>query len=886
MNNENEVDPQLPSNKKSPLIFRMLWRFIIFLFILFAFVFTGALLVGYYYQDEVKGYVISELNKHLNTEIIVDGKDIDFTLIKNFPYASVDFKNVKALDAVKTKDKDTLFTAGKISLQFNIVDVFHKNYHVKKIKIDDADLKIRIDKNGNDNYHFWRSSPETDSTAFSFALEEIILNHIQFSFKNYRTKQSADVLINNSKLSGHFSTEKHSLEIESNILINRIVTDGRTYLRKKNIQVELALEVDNTIQSYKIKKGKIKIENLLFEVVGNVMNESQAGNELIVNIGVRGENMDIRSVLSIIPNQYKDRINDYESNGEFYFDAVVKGSLSENKMPFIEANFGIKNADITHIKNNIVLHDVNLKARYSNGNKANAETSLLELTAFSATINNGSVAGELLINNLNDPSVEAKIKANISLEELQKFIKIDTIESITGQLKMNASFNGKWNNINSTNYQDITAKGNLAITDMNVKLKNNSLEFTNINGDFNFNNNDLMVNELKGNIANSDFDLKGIFKNSIGFALNENQDITIEATLHSKNIDLNELLANKEEKKQSTSKYKLKFSEHLNVNLVSEIEHLSFRKFDATDIRGIIILKDKKLMADPIQLSTMNGNITVSGLVDGSDSTKLLITCFSDVNKINVSKLFTSFENFTQSSITDQNIKGLVTAKIQFASVLSPELTTDMSKLIATIDMTIENGELNNVESMKSLSRFIELKELNSIRFATLKNSFEIKNQILSFPKMEIKSSAINITLSGTHTFNNDINYKIKLSLNDLLSKKAKKAKKENNEFGELADDGLGRTNIFLTMTGTVEHPIIKYDSKGAIQNMKIELKKEKNTLKTILKEEFGLFKKDTTLNRKTKKEETKFIIKWDEVDKKEEKKELKLPKKKEDDDF
>ncbi len=144
----------------------------------------------------------------------------------------------------------------------------------------------------------------------------------------------------------------------------------------------------------------------------------------------------------------------------------------------------------------------------------------------------------------------------------------------------------------------------------------------------------------------------------------------------------------------------------------------------------------------------------------------------------------------------------------------------------------------------------------------------------------------MNIILSGTHTYDNVINYKIKLSLNELLSKKAKKAKKENNEFGEIADDGLGRTNIFLSMTGTVDNPIIKYDTKEAVQNIKQELKEEKHTLKNILKDEFGFFKKDSTLNGTPKKENSKFTIKWDESPKENEKKELKLPKKPDDDDF
>jgi hypothetical protein len=871
-----------PEKRKSLWIVRFFLRTLLFILIMIVLLVGVGGIIGYYYQDEVKEYVVGELNKQLNTEIIVDGKDIDFTVIKNFPYASIDFKNVKALEALERKNKDTLFSVGKISLQFNIVDVFKKNYHIKKIEIDNAYLKIKIDKDGNDNYHFWKTSADTDTTHFSLALENIVYRDVHFFYKDRKAKQSVDVLIKKSNLSGNFSDERYSLETVSDLFVNTIKTDSTVYLRKKNVHAAFALDVDSKQSSYKIKEGKLKIENLLFLVFGSVIN---VNNESIVNIGIKGNDMDIKSVLSLIPATYKSEINDYNSNGEFYFDATVQGSFSENQTPRVIADFGIRNADITQIKDNVVLKHVNLKGHYFSGDKN--KFSSLTLQPFSAELNEGNIAGELSLQNLDNPSFIGKIKANLRLGELQQFLKIDTIETIAGKLAIDVDFSGEEKDISSGEYKNIKTEGVLLITEMNVKLKNNSLTYNNINGDFKFDNNDLLVNNFTGNIGESDFDLKGSFRNTIGYFLKDNQEITIEATLNSKAINLNELLETEEEDVNSNSNYKLRFSENINVNLNSEIEHLFFRKFDATNIRGVIKLSNKKLSADPIVLSTMDGIITSSCFVDGSDSTKLLITCVSDINKINITKMFEQFENFGQAAITDKNLKGKATAKIQFASIVSPDLQIDLNKLYAGIDMTIESGELNNVESMKSLSRFIELKDLENIRFSTLKNQIEIKNQVITIPKMEIKSNAINVTASGTHTFDNEINYKIKLSLNELLAKKAIRAKKENDEFGEIADDGLGRRDLFLSMTGTVDKPIIKYDSKGAVEKVRQDLKVEKQTLKTILKDEFGLFKKDSTLTKnKAPKDDTKFIIKWDEADKKEEKKELKKPKKQEEDDF
>jgi len=279
MNNENITEPRSSNNpgvpERSPWLFRFFLRlFVVFFILVFLLIGSGFIIVKYY-QDEVKEYIVSQLNKQLNTPVIIDGKDIDFTVIKNFPYASVDFRNVKALDAVSGKNKDTLFKAGEISMQFNLIDVFKKNYRIKKISISDVDLRIRIDKAGNDNYHFWKKSEDTTETAFSFALEKIILDNVKLNYRDSKSRKSIDGVIKNSKLSGEFSNEKYSLSAFADMYVTYIKSDSISFLRKKNVHTEFTLNVDKGIESYKIESGKLKIENMLFEVFGNVINSAE-----------------------------------------------------------------------------------------------------------------------------------------------------------------------------------------------------------------------------------------------------------------------------------------------------------------------------------------------------------------------------------------------------------------------------------------------------------------------------------------------------------------------------------------------------------------------------------------------------------------------------------
>jgi hypothetical protein len=185
---------------------------------------------------------------------------------------------------------------------------------------------------------------------------------------------------------------------------------------------------------------------------------------------------------------------------------------------------------------------------------------------------------------------------------------------------------------------------------------------------------------------------------------------------------------------------------------------------------------------------------------------------------------------------------------------------------------------------MRKLSRFIDVEELENIKFSTLTNQIFIRNGEVIIPKMDINSSAFDLTGSGLHGFDNNFTYKVKVSLSEILSKKAKKPHKTETEFGVIADDGLGRVFIYLIIEGTDQGTVVRYDRRGAMQNIKDQFKEEKKELRGILNEEFGLFRKDSTMGReKNDEENAEFILEWDEDSKNKTKTDIENLKKKSD---
>jgi hypothetical protein len=181
-------------------------------------------------------------------------------------------------------------------------------------------------------------------------------------------------------------------------------------------------------------------------------------------------------------------------------------------------------------------------------------------------------------------------------------------------------------------------------------------------------------------------------------------------------------------------------------------------------------------------------------------------------------------------------------------------MTLDRDRIACTIDIAVEQGGIKGHEQLlaiaehlrknKLVSPFVNTDELKKrladVRFAKLENRIEIRDGAVIVPMMEIRSTAMDMALSGTHWFDDRIDHHISFRLNELFSM----GKPADDEFGPLADDGTGM-RVFLHMYGTVASPQFANDGAMAANRRRQQFQQEKQTLRTILREDI-LGKKDS----------------------------------------
>lgn len=863
---------QIPEKKFS--IWRFLKRLIITLIVSVIFITGISTLLVIVYEDDVKALIIKELNKHLNTEVRVEPKNIDLTILKSFPNCALEFKDILALESNDKNEKDSLLYAGRLALEFNIQDLFNKNYTIKSIVLEDATAKMKVDKKGKPNYLVWKSdSTEKGSDSLTFNLNKIVLKNINYLYKDSKHKIKVETQIKNLVFSGAFNNDNYLLKSEGEAFVKLFQIGKAKYLQNKKIRFDN--EVDVNKNNYTIRKSEASINAT--QLVSNgafVIKDSLISLDVFFN----GKNLDIASTLSLLPEKFQNQISDYESSGEFYAKGEFHYAIG--KPLVISSKFGIKQATITYKPKNTTLTNVNLTGDIT----VNENRSSLTLKNINANLNSNTFKGDVEIINFKDPYLKMALSANTNLAELVAFYPIDTIQEISGSINLNANLEGLISEMKSNAYSpNIKANGEATLNNLKAKFKQSDKELNIPQGELKLIDRNVSVNNLKIMKGNSDVTLVGQLPNFLGYLFDEAIPLTIQAEVNSENIELEDFLFKTMSSGSSSSSVSI--SDKLDFNVNVNVKHLSFGKFTADNIEGNLLLKNQKAAVQNLSLNATDGKIMLNAIADASGD-KIKVSGDCELNKLNIQKLFTQLNNFGQTTLQDKNLKGFATANVDFSTSWSKQLEVDPNSINATSSILIERGELNNFKPLESLAKYIDITELRNIKFSTLQSAVEIKNKVITLPKTSIKSNAINLELWGKHGFDNIIDYHIQILMSELIAKRPNKNKDFDDELSVVENDPENRRSMFIVMSGPIDNPTFKYDKKGAKEKIKEDIKQEKQNLKQILKEEFGLFKKDSTKIKEPEKANQKFNIQFGEEKPKKQSNTLQPKKKEEDEDF
>jgi hypothetical protein len=827
-----------------------------------------AAILGRIYEDELTQYVVSGLNKQIRTEAQV--ADVKLSFLKKFPDASLELKNVVIFsvpDYLVTdfpgQNTDTLLLAERLYLRFNVIKLLRRRYMIKEVHVHSGMLKLLVDQNGNKNYVFWKRQENNDREAFLLDIDNLKLTSINVNFENRATDMAIAGNVKKGTFRGNFSLEEYSLTTSIEGILYHYTKQGHRYFREHKISSSASLSVNPQI--IEILSGDLDLAGQHLAVEGKILRPRPLEYDLYLT----STHLDLDKVLGFNLLKSLKIPEDMKAGGAITFKASVTGMASKTQMPKIKASFSLNGAWIKASAIPYGIRELKTEGQYSNGNRQGPESTSILLNNTSLLYGNSRIGGNYEIVNLKNPKINYTIKAELDLADVPSLISVDsTFREMEGMLYAEVNINGTQQSLAKVKKSELLKHrydARIRLEGVNLGLAYKSIKLHNLTGELTFNDH-LMIRSLNGNIEDIEVSLSGRADNFLEFLLTNNGNLWLDSDIYVSKADLNNLPSLKMDIENNSGTDTINLPDRLFIKTRYWIDELMIKKFHARQVTGELVYKPRRLSIPRLNLHSMQGQIETEGILEQQHNSQFLVKSISKVTDIDITGVFTSFENFGQDFIMDKHIRGELSGLVNFSAGLNEKMKIKKETILADCDIVIQDGELTGFEPMRKLSRFIDVEELEDIKFSTLTNQIFIRNEEVIIPKMDINSSAFDLTGSGLHGFDKNFTYKVKVSLSELLSKKAKKPDKSESEFGVIEDDGLGRVFIYLIIEGSKKSTEVRYDRRGAMQNIRDQFEEEKKELKEILNEEFGFFKKDTTIRGDKEDEQTsKFILEWDE---------------------
>jgi hypothetical protein len=818
-------------------------------------------------EGKIKQRIVEEINKQVTVPVKVEG-DINLSLLKYFPNASLTFKKV-SIDDKLHKGKGKMADVGEISFLCDIYSLFGDKIKFNSIVIKNGSINLYRDAYGNNNFDILKPTDNKTPANTQIQITKARIENIKLTFTDKLKNTQLAGKVADLTLKGNFGAESFDVATLGNFSIQKLVSNDETLIADRNFKTEIVLSVDQHGKRFLIKKGTLAVDENEFNIEGTVLVDKNAS---MVNLQAHCKGDNINTLTGLLPAAYRERFANTEGSGRYNVDAEMKGLWGKGVLPKLTLSATLDEGELKLSSLNKQLKQVFAEVKYELLPDGRDK---LVIKDFKCTLNNEPFHFTLALTHLSNPAFDFRADGVLHLEEIKVLIPDTVMQDLDGTITFrNFHLQGKKDDFTDPFHSSMIGEGQFDLA--GIEFRQGGITYGNINGNLTYRNEAIDARNLTFNFLSTDFTFNGSMRNVIAFAYslgkfrqNKNVVLMADGKVKINRFHLTNILNAFPKKANKPSESRINASEIMNMqgHLQLEIGEFIFREMHFNNIVADLDMHPGVIGINHLSTNTMGGSIKVIGDVGFPADNSLKLNCNIQATNLELPKIFKECENFGQETLTDKNLKGKINTNLSLDARWVNMKDLDMKNLNALVDFTIQQGELINFEPIKAAGKFIRMDELMDIKFSDLSNVLHIKNEKIDIPAMEIKSNALNLVIMGTHGFDNVVDYHFKINLRKLL---AQKFDRRANNAEYIETDAYEGVNIFLTMKGNLSNPEIKFDKPGAKDKMKADIAAEREELKNLFSNK--PVKKDENETKREDKyfkiEEQPQFIDFDEEDK------------------
>ncbi|MEG0462458.1 AsmA-like C-terminal region-containing protein [Bacteroides sp.] len=784
-------------------------------------------LLPFAFRGKLETLVKTEGNKMLNAKF--DFSDLDISLFRNFPKASVTLSNLRICGTGEFAN-DTLIQAGEVVAAFNLFSLFGDNgYDISKIQIDNTTVHAIVLPNGKVNWDIMKPDTTTqastqaasDESPFKVKLEDFIIKRMNIVYDDRQADMYADIRNLNARCAGDLGSERTTLQVEGETESFTYRADGIPLLSNANIYTKMDLDADLVNYKFTFKDNEIRLNAIKADIDGWVaMKDPVIDMDLKLNTNEVG----FKEILSLVPALYAKEFAQLKAEGTATLTAAAKGTLQgDSIVPQFNIDLNVKNGMFRYPSLPAGVDQIHIQANIQNpGGPIDGTVITVNPFSFRLAGNPFSVIASVKTP-VSDPDFRVEAKGLLRLGMIKDVYPLDSIK-LNGTINANMQVAGRLSNIEKEQYEQIKASGTIALSDMNLQLKD--LPEVQIHKSlFTFTPKYLQLSETTVNIGKNDLTADSRFENYMGYAL---KGTTLKGTLNirSNYLNLNDFMqtvptdsttkatpqgttATAPTSQGAQASGLIEIPRNIDFQMDANLKKVLFDQMVFTQMNGQLRVKDGKVDMKNLSMNTMDGNVVMNGYYSTADLSKPEMNAHFKLSNLSFAQTYKELNMARQIAPIFENLKGNYSGSLNIQTLLN----SDMSPMLPTMEgngsLSTKDLSLSGVKAIEQIAQAINKPGLKEMNVKDMTLNFTIKEGRVSTQPFDIKLGDYVLNLSGSTGLDQTIDYSGKVKLPASMGGFAK------------------ISSIDLKIGGTFTSPKVSLDTKS-MANQAVESVAEK----------------------------------------------------------
>jgi hypothetical protein len=783
--------------------------------------------VPYFFKDKIVALVKATANEQLTAT--VDFDNLDLSLLRSFPQASVRLENLRVVNQAAPFAGDTLVACAALDMTVNPLAYWREQkIAILALTLDKPVLNLRIAADSSKNWKITKPNPDerpsTKPSTTKISLTTYTVNDGTVRFRKDAAERELLLTQFNHEGRGDFAKDVFTLMTQSSAVMS-FTNGGVTYVSEAPVTLKMDVAMDLNQMKFTFAENELRLRELLAQFEGYFA-MPDGTDDMEFDIRFATKNNEFKNLLSLVPAVYSSTVSDLKSSGTATIQGFVKGIYNDSTYPGFDITVQAANGSFQYPKLPKAVNNVFLDMRVTNPGGQGFDSVVLMVKNLALTMAGDPFKMNLELRRpISDPFVDVNLQGRVNLENVKSLLPPEKLEGkqISGIVAADVHFKGAKSAVENKLFSAIEASGQVSTERFSFASAALPETIAIEQALLTLNPKNATLKHCAVKLGASDVALAGTLDNVLGYVMNAPADSVLKGslTLASTYFDCNPWLKDSTQKaapKSSTPDTvatAVELPGNVDFTFAAAMKSVQYTNLSLADVQGKMTLRDKTLRFENVGLKAFGGSVVMNGLYDSRSKDAPHTRFDLKVTALDIGRTFGAFSSLKAIAPFTDHLKGIFSASIALETDLDGKLKPVWQSFNSNGGMTVSPLKFEGFSPLNQVADLLKLDFLRDPTILKVNPYYEIKNGRLYVKPLSMKIGGYDVMVSGSNGLDKSIDYV--LTVNLPMNKIPTGTLAAVPVLGDMVEKAKSRPiPLNINITGTFDNPVITPSVAGA----------------------------------------------------------------------